>query len=312
MAYSSHSADKLGPPFLLVDEGVFVIPKGGTMRLSKHHYKVLFIVSGQIEHEIEGLEGRQLLSAGDILVAPVVSRHHYINPNPNKAIPMQAVRIFLDAEYLGQHARRRMKRPEIDLGDFVVHHLRRVVQLRGGIDNEITGLIRDFRFETEHREPGFRHRVRSICTEMIIAVARRIGRQSDRGGSADGTGRGPIVSAAKEYVIKHFSKDLTLGEIAWHVGKGEEHLARVFKRETGQSVFEYVREIRVNQAKTLLLNPAWSLTEIAGRCGFHSLSFFSRTFRQHSAMSPSQYRRHTETVVRPHVSSASSLESRKR
>jgi AraC-like DNA-binding protein len=301
MAYSSHSVDQLGSPFLLVDEGVFVIPKGGSMRLSKHHFKILFILSGQIDHEIEGLEGRQSLTAGDILVAPVVGRHRYINPNASKAIPMQAVRIFLDGEYLGQRARRRMKRPETDLSDFIVHHFNRVVQLRGGIDNKITALIRDFRSETEQRAAGYRHRIRSICTEMIVAVSRKISRQADRKGLDRGSNGGPIVSAAKEYVIKHYSKDMTLGEIAWHVGKGEEHLARVFKRETGQSVFDYVREIRVNQAKTMLLNPAWSLTEIAGRCGFHSLSFFSRTFRQNTGMSPSHYRRHTETVLQPQV-----------
>jgi AraC-like DNA-binding protein len=108
---------------------------------------------------------------------------------------------------------------------------------------------------------------------------------------------GQIVAAAKEFIFKHFSKDLTLGEIAWHVGKGEEHLARVFKSETGQSVFDYVRETRINQAKTLMMNPVGSLTEIAERCGFHTLSFFSRTFRQHSGMSPSHYRHSIETKM---------------
>ena len=301
MGYSSHSVDKLGSPFLLADECVFLIPKGGAVRLSRHHFKLLFMVNGQIDHEIDGIEGIQPLAAGDILVAPVVARHHYINPNPNKAIPMQALRIFLDADLLGQRARRRMKRPEVDLADYIVHHLNRVVQLRGGIDNEITGLIRNFRHETEQRAVGYRHRVRSICTEMIIAVSRKMGRQSERETAADGARSGPIVSAAREFILKHYSKDITLGEIAWHVGKGEEHLARVFKRETGQSVFDYVREIRVNEAKTLLLNPAWSLTDISERCGFHSLSFFSRTFRQCSGMSPSNYRRHVETVVKPAV-----------
>ncbi|WP_345785475.1 helix-turn-helix domain-containing protein [Thalassobacterium maritimum] len=38
-----------------------------------------------------------------------------------------------------------------------------------------------------------------------------------------------------------------------------------------------MREARVNRARTLILDPALSLSEIASRCGFHSLSFFSRS-----------------------------------
>ncbi len=299
MGYSSHSVDNLGPPFLLVDEAVFLVPKGGAVRLRKHHFKLLFILSGQVEHEIEGLEGTRPLGAGDILAAPVVGRHHYINPSANKAAPIQAIRIFFDADFLRQRSKRRSKRPESDLSDFVLHHFDRVVQLRDGIDNEIAGLIREFRKETETRAPGHRHRVRALCTEMVVAASRKMLSHSVEEPKGRGLRSGQIVSAAREFIYKHYADDITLGEVAWHVGKGEEHLARIFKRETGQSVFDYVRETRVSQAKTLLLNPANTLTEIAGRCGFHSLSFFSRTFRQHTGMSPSRYRRHIETVVQP-------------
>ena len=299
MGYSTHSVDNLGSPFWLVDETVFVVPRGGRLRLRQHHFKVLFLLGGEIEHEIEGLEGRRALGAGDILVAPVVAHHSYINPDQRRAVPVQAIRMFLDSELLAARAGRRIRKPEADLADFVLHHFPRVVQLRGGIDNEITGLIREFRRETESTRLGFRHRVRAICTELIVAVARKLG-AGVAGVPACGSGPGvgaQIVNAAKEYILKHAAEDISLGEVAWHVGKGEEHLARVFKRETGQSVFDYVREIRVNEAKTLLLNPALNLTQIAGRCGFHSLAYFSRTFRQQAGVSPSQYRRHNESLL---------------
>src|SRR5690606_30274188 len=98
------------------------------------------------------------------------------------------------------------------------------------------------------------------------------------------------VASAREFILKHFATPITLADVAWHVGKGEEHLARVFKRQTGQSVFEHVRELRIGHAKTLLLDPALSLGEIAERCGFHSLSFFSRAFRAEVGIPPSRYR----------------------
>jgi AraC-like DNA-binding protein len=132
---------------------------------------------------------------------------------------------------------------------------------------------------------------------MIVLLARKIGQVSDSRPSPRTPRAEPLVNAAREYIVKHFARDLTLGEIAWHVGKGEEHLARQFKRRTGQSVFDYVREVRIAHAKTLLASPALTLTEIAGRCGFHSLSFFSRTFRACTGMAPSRYRAQLRTEL---------------
>ena len=298
MGYSWHPVENLGAPFVMVDELVFVIPRNGVVRLGKHHFKLLFILDGRIEHEIDGVEGRRTLEAGDILAAPVVRNHTYINSHPKKSVPVHLVRLFLDADHLAMQARRRVRRPENDLGDYILHHFPRVIQISGGIDNEITDLLTALRREAEAKVPGYRHRVRSLCTDLIVAVSRKSGVVRGDGERPKGGSAAHIVVAAKEYILKNLQQDMTLGEVAWHVGKGEEHLARVFKRETGHSVFDYVRESRVNRSQTYLLDPALSLTEIAERCGFNSLSFFSRTFRQLTGMSPSTYRRQTHAVMR--------------
>lgn len=299
MGYASHSVENLGPPFLLVDEMVFVIPKGGEVRLSKHHFKFLFVLSGEIDHEIEGLDGRRALAAGDICAAPVVKYHRYLNPEGVRSSQLHVVRLFLDAEHIEKRAGTRVRHPEMVFTDFVLHHFPRPLHLKKCIDGEITELLTQLRRETERREPGYRHRVRALCVSLIVATARHTpSGQALTEANAPG-GAGPLVAAAKEYILKNLGSEMTLGEIAWQVGKGEEHLARVFKRETGQSVFDFVREMRVNQAKTYLLDSTLSLTEIAERCGFSSLSFFSRTFRALAGLPPSAYRQYTETLVRP-------------
>ena len=290
--------ENLGPPFLMVDEATFVIPKAGENRIGRSHFKFLFILSGSIEHEIDGVEGRRVLSPGDILVAPVVRNHTYINPHLTKAQPVHLVRLFLDGAYLEKYARRRVRKPEVDFSDYVLHHFPKVVQLSGGIDTEIADLLAKLRNEAGSEVSGSRHRVRSICTDLIVAVSRQLDGSKTEGVPVTGTPAAHLVIGVKEYILKHLADDMKLGEIAWHVGKGEEHLARVFKRETGLTVFDYVREVRINRARTLILDPALSLTEIAERCGFHSLSFFSRTFRQVTGMAPSSYRRHMEAVLR--------------
>lgn len=297
MGYSWNPVENLGQPFLMVDEATFVIPKDGHIRLNRSHFKFLFILDGSIEHEIDGVSERRNLATGDILIAPVVCNHTYINPEPNKAQSVHLVRLFLDGEHLDRQARRRVRKPEHDFSDYVLSHFQKVIQINAGIDNEIADLLATLRKEAEGVASGFRHRVRSICTDLIISVSRKL-ESNDKGNTSSGkTSAAHLVTGVKEYILKHLADEMTLGEIAWHVGKGEEHLARVFKRETGRSVFDYVRESRINRARTLILDPSLNLSEIAEKCGFHSLSFFSRTFRQLTGMPPSEYRRHMKAIL---------------
>ncbi len=287
MSYASHSMDQLGPPFRLSDEIVFLIPKAGSLHIQNQYHKLLLVLEGQAEFEIEGLPGRHGIRQGDLLCAPPVGKHHYINTDPHHASPLHVLRLFFDAPESP------VSRPESDLGDYVRLYFQQVRHLHDGLDSHLHRLIREFREETETRAPGYRHRIRSICTNLTVASARKFCPVSPNSEEVAAGGGEQIVIAAREYIFKHFAQPLTLGEIAWHVGKGEEHLARLFKRHTGQSVFDTVRELRIDAAKTLLPNPAFTLTHIAERCGFNSLAYFSRSFKQITGLSPSQYRSHT-------------------
>lgn len=88
-----------------------------------------------------------------------------------------------------------------------------------------------------------------------------------------------LTESAKEYISKHYSHPLTLGEIAYAVGVSEEHLARLFQTTTGTSVMAFLFEYRARQAKSLLLQNRLSIAEVAYRCGFQTVGHFYRTFR---------------------------------
>ncbi|MEX2605717.1 MAG: AraC family transcriptional regulator [Kiritimatiellia bacterium] len=292
MSYSSHAVDQLGPPFRLSDEIVFLLPKAGNLSIRNQYYKLLLVLEGDAEFEIEGLTGRHPIRQGDIFCAPPRGNHVYYNAHPHKAQPLHVIRIFYDIQAGNP------PRPEIDFGDFVQHHFQEVLHLHDGMDARLQSLVREFRDETENRLPGFRHRLRAICTNLTIESVRKLRPNPPHSPAVGSPGGDQIVMAVREYILKHYQQPLTLGEIAWHVGKGEEHLARLFKRQTAQSVFDTVREVRVDAAKTLLPNPALSLTHIAERCGFNSLAYFSRSFKQMTGMPPSQYRAHTLNAKR--------------
>jgi len=64
----------------------------------------------------------------------------------------------------------------------------------------------------------------------------------------------------------------------------------VFKKTTGLTFTDYLSRVRIEKAKTLLLNPHLRISEIAYDVGFQSLTHFNRMFRKIAGISPTKYR----------------------
>jgi AraC-like DNA-binding protein len=100
-------------------------------------------------------------------------------------------------------------------------------------------------------------------------------------------------SAGEEYVkrvIEHinssYASTIDLESLSSMCGVTKYHLAREFKRLTGQTVFGYVGTLRCSKAEYLLSNGK-SVTDTALECGFESISYFSRTYKRLMGVSPS-------------------------
>jgi AraC family transcriptional regulator len=85
--------------------------------------------------------------------------------------------------------------------------------------------------------------------------------------------------------------DLTLAALATESGYSRAHFIRMFKAATGQTPHRYLLELRLGRAKSMLVDRAHSLTDIALACGFSSHAHLSTAFRSRFGMAPGVYRR---------------------
>jgi len=69
------------------------------------------------------------------------------------------------------------------------------------------------------------------------------------------------------------------------------HFVRAFKQSFGLPPHRYLRRLRIERAKALLADPAMSVTQIGVDLGFSETSSFSTTFRKHTGLTPTAYRR---------------------
>jgi AraC-like DNA-binding protein len=68
------------------------------------------------------------------------------------------------------------------------------------------------------------------------------------------------------------------------------YFCKMFKKATGVNFTNYLSRVRVEKAKSLLLNPNARVSEVAFDSGFASITNFNRTFKQLAGQSPSDYR----------------------
>lgn len=90
------------------------------------------------------------------------------------------------------------------------------------------------------------------------------------------------------YAEPEFSLEEAIGKLPFHY----DYVRKLFKKEMGMSPLAYQTRLRMRKAE-LMLSAMWtsgySVGEIAGLCGFENALYFSRVFRKHFGMSPSQY-----------------------
>ncbi|SFF18921.1 two-component system, response regulator YesN [Paenibacillus algorifonticola] len=100
-----------------------------------------------------------------------------------------------------------------------------------------------------------------------------------------------VVDKVKHYIAKHMSEDLSREDIASHVCLHPDYLARLFKKDTGLTISEYVLQERVALAKQMLAKTELAITSIAYELGYGNYSHFSKMFKKATSVGPQEYRK---------------------
>ena len=98
------------------------------------------------------------------------------------------------------------------------------------------------------------------------------------------------IEKARDFLVQHFSKNITLQQLADHCCVSLFHFSRLFKTVMNQSPHQYLTGLRLSHARLLLQSTNNSVTDIAFQCGFNSLEHFNAIFKQQFKFSPGMLR----------------------
>jgi two-component system response regulator YesN len=99
-----------------------------------------------------------------------------------------------------------------------------------------------------------------------------------------------LVGRAAHYIEQHFQEDLALDQVAEYAGVSPFYLSRMFKQETGQGFLEYLTNLRIEKAKTLLMDERLSVRDVASLVGYPNQAYFGKIFRDKIGETPGEYR----------------------
>ncbi|MGK5498232.1 substrate-binding domain-containing protein [Streptomyces sp. URMC 125] len=101
---------------------------------------------------------------------------------------------------------------------------------------------------------------------------------------------GEPVRRALAYLERHYRHRISRWQVAQAAGVSEDHLSRLFHREMGLPLWEYLTRLRVQRAKERLRHSGDSVQAVARAVGFHDRAYFSRVFRKVTGVAPHAYR----------------------
>lgn len=93
-----------------------------------------------------------------------------------------------------------------------------------------------------------------------------------------------------DYITKNFEKRITLEEVSGLINLTPTAFCRFFKMRTNKTFSQFLIEVRINQACKMLSNGNFNVTETFFSCGYNNSSNFHRHFRQHTGLTPSEYK----------------------
>lgn len=276
------------------------IPAGVDLCFSNQNFKVLLFL--EADHKLTLGDGPPLtMRSGDLLIQPHVINQSYRALRRNTASRIHVMRFLLNLPLIENGRKGRSKYASFKsetIRAFLRDHISGVVHLPGFITLSIQKQIERIRTEIEACRHGYHLEVSHLVFSLLIEIVRRMSPHSSDRSPPALTRAEDIVSRAKHYIVENMTSPLTLDQIAWHMRLSREHLGRLFRSVSGQTVFEFIADQKLEVAKTHLCNPNLSVVEVARRCGFSSSSLFCRTFKRTTKITPSQYRLQRMSEVR--------------
>ena len=269
------------------NESIFFYKTSSPVRdYHSHDYlELLYVIDGQAYHHLD--EKTDFISKGDYLIIDYGKVHKYEQIGD---IPLRLLNCMFIPRLFDETLNKRYQLEEITKNHmfrFNLHTLREhpANVIYHDTDGHVRNILETMQMEYQNKDLGYQEIMRSHLVILLVEMIRQI-----KDPNLEDT-ENEIVNMVTRYVLKHFSEKTLLQKIASKYNYSFSHISRVFKQETGRTIQEYIRAIRIHEACRLLANTTNKITDIAEMVGYGDAKFFTKLFKETIGQTPREYRK---------------------
>ena len=263
--------------YLLENFRLFHLRTERTAAVDYHYHefcKLLLLVSGRGSYVVDGQ--RYLLQPGDAVLIGSRSVHR---PELEQDIPYERIIIYIAPEFLS-----RASTEDCDLTQIFSGQQGHVLRLRQTGRGRVFDLAAEL--EKELSREGYGRELLSswALLRLLVELGRHLCRQDSQLPQPVMPQNSRILDIMR-YLDTHLAEDLDIDTLAEGFYISKYHMMRLFHRETGMTIHNYLTQRRLLRAKELMAG-GMRATEACYRCGFRSYSSFTRACGKHFGTTP--------------------------
>jgi AraC-like DNA-binding protein len=151
-----------------------------------------------------------------------------------------------------------------------------------GLRQDIIDMFRELTVSWTEQQLGYTMKTRALLTLILHRLSEIILYNID---STPGDYR---INKVIHYILIHYAEKISVKNLANRAHLDTDYFGRLFKREMGMSVHEYVTQIRVRNAENMLQSGTYKVHEVAAHCGFSDVFHFYKSFKSLRGFPPSR------------------------
>lgn len=264
---------------------------GDEYQIHSHEFiELIYVYSGKGYHTYK--DATHNLSEGDICVIKPGEYHGYYTDNDST---METYLVLFQPEVLREELFNLSNVEEIMEFFYLQIFLKRDYELTDKLTLNprerirIDILIKTIMEELENKELGYELLIKSRLIEMFIFLSRVYEKHKNSINKHEEDDL--MISWVIEFIEHHYNKQMNLDDICRLAGMSRSAFTHKFKNQTGTNLLNYRNDIRIKQAKHLLLTSNKKIIDISNEVGFLDISNFNKVFKKNTGMSPKVFKK---------------------
>ncbi|MBH5316275.1 helix-turn-helix transcriptional regulator [Paenibacillus sp. GSMTC-2017] len=244
-------------------------------------YEILYLISGQIYYYVE--DRTYQIVSGVLLFINMNDLHKLVNIN---GATFERVTLIFKKDFLSTFL---IENEGYNLFSYFHSHSN-AIKLGGYDQTFIEYHFNKMIQEETNKLPGYDYYQKVLLTELLLFLKRKV----DMGlnlNLVESNRANKKISLILEFINHNYDKHVSLEDLSQNFSISPSHLSRTFKDVTGFTCIEYLNNIRMKEARSLLKDSKLSVSDIAVRVGFENLTHFGRIFKGTVGTTPLQYRK---------------------